>query len=158
MNSWRGTRRRVLKIMGRDGARPSILIVALLILDLTGCAILSPQQFTEPSNDWQTRNGQLMYRTAKTTLIGEVFVRFSKNGDFELTFSKGPGVTLLTLRQNSSFAEAKGALARRGWSGPIEHAPKQLRGWLELRDKIIHAQDRPSLRHVSGKETFLLHF
>ena len=144
--------------MGRDGARPAVLMVALLILDLTGCAILSPHQFTEPSNDWQTRNGQLMYRTAKTTLIGEVFVRFSKNGDFELTFSKGPGVTLLTLRQNNSFAEAKGALARRGWSGPVEHAPKQLRGWLELRDKIIHAQDRPSLRHVSGKETFLFHF
>ena len=93
--------------MGRDGVRSSILIVALLILDLTGCAILSPHQFTEPSNDWQTRNGQLMYRTAKTTLIGEVFVRFSKSGDFELTFSKGPGVTLLTLRQNNSFAEAK---------------------------------------------------
>lgn len=158
MNSWTGTRRRALKIMGRDGARPSILVVALLILDLTGCAILSPHQFTEPSNDWQTRNGQLMYRTAKTTLIGEVFVRFSKNGDFELTFSKGPGVTLLTLRQNNSFAEAKGALARRGWSGPVESAPKQLRGWLELRNKIIHAQDRQSLRHVSGKETFLFHF
>ncbi len=144
--------------MGRDGVRFSILIVALLILDLTGCAILSPHQFTEPSNDWQTRNGQLMYRTAKTTLIGEVFVRFSKNGDFELTFSKGPGVTLLTLRQNNSFAEAKGALAPRGWSGPVESAPKQLRGWLELRDKIIHAQDRQSLRHVRGKETFLFHF
>jgi len=103
--------------MGRDGVRSSILIVALLILDLTGlrdpfASINSPK----PSNDWQTRNGQLMYRTAKTTLIGEVFVRFSKNGDFELTFSKGPGVTLLTLRQNNSFAEAKGALAPRGWS------------------------------------------
>ncbi len=158
MNSGTGTRRCALKIMERAGARPSILIVALLILDLTGCAILSLHQFTEPSNDWQTRNGQLMYRTAKTTLIGEVFVRFSKSGDFELTFSKGPGVTLLTLRQNNSFAEAKGALARRGWSGPVEHAPKQLRGWLELRNKIIHAQDRSSLHHVSGKETFLFHF
>ena len=27
-----------------------------------------------------------MYRTPKTTLIGDVLVRFSKRGDFELTF------------------------------------------------------------------------
>ena len=144
--------------MRRAGARPFILIVALLILDLSGCAILSPHQFTEPSNDWQTRNGQLMYRTAKTTLIGEIFVRFSKNGDFELTFSKGPGVTLLAIRQDSTFAEINGPMADPGWSGPIERAPQQLRGWLELRDKIVPAKDRHQVRHVSGSETFVFRF
>jgi hypothetical protein len=132
------------------------LLIALVLLDLTSCAMISRHQFLYPSRDWQARSGQLMYRTAKTTLIGEVLVRFSKTGEFELTFSKGPGVTLLVLRQNDSFAQMSGALARMGWSGPIERAPKQLRGWLQLRDKIIQAPDQKSIRHVAGRETFLL--
>src|ERR1700738_1038521 len=113
----------------------SLALVALTIA-FASCSLISLHPFTEPSNDWQTRNGQLMYRTAKTTLIGEVFVRFSKAGDFELTFSKGPGVTLLYLKQNNSFAQVRGALARFGWSGPVDHAPKPLRGWLEPRGKV----------------------
>lgn len=132
-------------------------LIALAIVDLTGCAAFR-HQFVEPARDWQMRNGQLLYRTARTTIIGEVVVRFSKSGEFELTFSKGPGVTLLTLRQSSSFAEVRGPLARIGWSGPVDRAPKQLRGWLELRDEIIRSQDRHSLRHVSGRETFLFRF
>jgi hypothetical protein len=99
-----------------------------------------------------------MYRTASTTLMGETLVRFSNSGDFQLMFSKGPGLPLLTLRQDASFAELKGPLARSGWSGPIDHAPKQLRGWLSLRDAIMKAQDRHVVRHVSDTETFLLRF
>jgi hypothetical protein len=175
MNCWRGTRRRAPKIIGRDGARPSLskrcaaIVFALAIVDLTGCALLPRHPFVEPARDWQTRTGQLMYRAPKTRIIGEVFVRFSKNGDFELIFSKGPGVNLLILKQNNSFAEVKGALARLGWSGPVNRAPRQLRGWLELRDQFIHSlatgrvrptggQDRQSLRHVTGKETFVFRF
>src|SRR5438105_6680903 len=71
--------------------------VALAIVDLTACATVSRHQFAEPAREWQARSGQLLYRSQKTTLIGEVLVRFSKSGDFELTFSKGPGVTLLIL-------------------------------------------------------------
>jgi len=134
------------------------ILIALLIVDLAACATVSRHQFAEPTRDWQARSGQLLYRTQKTTLIGEVIVRFSKSGDFELTFSKGPGVTLLVLRQDATFAEVKGPLARQGWSGPIDRAPPQLRGWLELREKLLHAQDRQSIRHVDGAETFLFRF
>ena len=112
----------------------------------------------EPARDWEARNGQLLYRTAKTTLIGEVLVRFSKTGEFELTFSKGPGVTLLTLRQDSTFAQIRGGLARGGWSGPVVNAPPRLRGWLGLRDALTKAQNQTSVRHVSGKETFIFRF
>jgi hypothetical protein len=133
-------------------------LLALLIVDLTGCATTSTHQFAEPARDWQTRSGQLLYRTAKTTVIGDVVVRFSKNGDFELTFSKGPGLNLLILRQDSTSAEINGPLTGRGWSGTIDRAPQQLRGWLELRDKIVRAQDRHQVRHVSGSETFLFRF
>jgi len=134
------------------------MLLALAIVDLASCATVSRHQFAEPNAAWEIRTGQLLYRTAKTTLIGDVFVRFSKNGDFELTFSKGPGVTLVSLRQDANFAEVQGGLARRGWSGPIDRAPPQLRGWLGLRDKIIAGRDQHLVRHVAGTETFLLRF
>src|SRR6184192_2861666 len=125
---------------------------------LTSCATTAPHEFAEARADWQTRSGQLLYRNPKTTVIGDVIVRFSRNGDFELTFSKGPGVNLLFLRQDASFAEVSGPLAGRGWSGPIDHAPPQLRAWLELRNKIVQAKDRHQVRHVSGSETFVFRF
>jgi len=131
------------------------LIVAMLLL--ASCATTSTHQFAQPAANWQTRSGQLLYRTPKTTVIGEAFVRFSNTGDFELTFSKGP-VTLLMLRQDGQFAEVHGPLASRGWAGSIDHAPQQLRGWLELRDAIIHSHDRLQVRHASGLETFVFRF
>jgi hypothetical protein len=132
--------------------------MALLIVDLTGCATTSTHQFAELKADWQTRTGQLLYRNPKATMIGDVVVRFSKAGDFELTFSKGPGVNLLFLRQDAGFAEVKGPLTGRGWSGSVDRAPQQLRGWLGLRDKIVHAQDRHLVQQVSGSETFVFRF
>src|SRR6266513_6545992 len=92
----------------------SLLFIAAVCL--TSCASVSHHQFSEPAAGWQTKTGQLMYRTAKATLIGEALVRLSKTGDFELTVSKGPGITLLSLRQDAAFAEIKGTFARQGWS------------------------------------------
>jgi hypothetical protein len=99
-----------------------------------------------------------MFRTTNTTLIGEALVRFSKSGDFELTVSKGPGIPLLSLRQDATFAEVKGGLAHQGWSGPVSHAPPQLRGWLEVRDQFLRAPDRKILRFTAGDETFEFRF
>jgi hypothetical protein len=134
------------------------VLIALFLVDLTSCATTSTHQFAEPTRDWQMRTGQLLYRNPKTTVIGDVVVRFSKAGDFELTFSKGPGVTLLVVREDPTFVEIKGPMAGRSWSGPIERAPQQLGGWLGLRDKIVPAQDRHLVRHVSGSETFVFRF
>jgi hypothetical protein len=134
------------------------ILIALLIIDLAACATISTHQFAEPARDWQTRTGQLLYRNPKTTVIGDVVVRFSNAGDFELTFSKGPGVTLLVVRQDAGFAEINGPLAGPGWSGPIDRAPQQLRGWVELRNEILRRQDRHQVRHISGSETFLFRF
>ena len=132
--------------------------VATLLFALTGCATISTHQFAQPTASWQTRTGQLMYRNATTTVIGDVLVRFSKSGDFELTFSKGPAVTLLTYRQDATFAEANGAMVGHGWSGPVESAPQNMHGWLGLRDAIAHSKDRHQVRHVSGSETFVFRF
>ena len=130
--------------------------LAIASFCVTNCATTSHHTFSDPTATWQTKSGQLMYRTDKTTLIGDVLVRFSKSGDFELSLSKGP-VTLLTLRQDASFAEVKGPFAKGGWSGPIEQAPKPLRAWLGLREKLINSQDR-SVRYTAGAETFLFRF
>jgi len=112
----------------------------------------------DPSRDWQARNGQLLYRGRKTSLIGEVLVRFSKAGDFELTFTKGPGVPLLEIRQDANFASVKGPLARGGWSGSAAQAPTRLRGWLELRELLIASPDKTSINHASRGETFVFRF
>src|SRR3954451_8102655 len=137
-------------------ASAAATVCLLLILNgLTGCAT---HQFSEPTRDWQSRNGQLLYRTRSTTLIGEVLVRFTKAGEFELTFSKGPGVTLLTLKEDATFAQVRGGLARGGWSGPIANAPPRLRGWLKLRDELAKAPNQNSVRYASAGETFIFRF
>src|SRR4030095_14071576 len=130
----------------------------LPVLALVSCATTTTHQFAQPTAAWQTRPGQLMYRNATTTVIGDVIVRNSKAGDFELTFSKGPGVNLLVLRQDANFAEIEGPMAGRGWSGATASAPQQLRGWVELRDAIVRSKDRHQVRHVSGSETFVFRF
>jgi len=137
--------------------RLSLLLVVTLFC-IISCATVSHHEFSEPAAGWQTKSGQLMYRTPNTTLVGEVLVRFSKTGDFDLTVSKGPGITLLSLRQDSTFAEVKGGLARQGWSGPLAQAPPQLRGWLGLRDQFLRAPDQKTLRYTAGNETFLFRF
>jgi len=136
----------------------SVSILAVVSFCIISCATTSHHEFSEPATVLQTKSGQLMYRTPNTTLIGEVLIRFSKAGDFELTVSKGPGITLLSLRQDATFAEVKGGLARQGWSGPVGQAPPQLRGWLGLRDQFLHAPDRRTLRYASGNETFVFRF
>jgi len=135
-----------------------IVIPAIIAFCATSCATISSHTFSQPTADWQTKTGQLMYRSPKTTLIGDAIVRFSKTGGFELTVSKGPGITLLSLRQDAAFAEVNGAFARQGWAGPVDQAPPQLRGWLGLRDQFSHASNRKTLRYVNGNETFLFRF
>ena len=132
-------------------------VATFLVVLLTGCATTSTHQFAQPAANWQTRTGQLMYRNTERTVIGDVVVRYSTT-DFELTFSKGPGVTLVALRQDASFAEMNGPMSGRGWSGPIDRAPQQLRGWLELSNAIAHSKDRHLVRHTSGLETFVFRF
>jgi hypothetical protein len=61
------------------------------------------------------------------------------------------------IRFSSSIAEVIGPFAKGGWSGPVEQAAKRLRGWLGLREKLIHSQDQ-SVRYTAGNETFLFRF
>jgi hypothetical protein len=145
----------------RDAAsilsRQLIGILIVIAFGLTSCQTIR-HHFLDPSRDWQARNGQLLYRGKKTTFIGEVLVRFSKAGDLELTFTKGPGFALLEVRQDANFASVKGPLARGSWSGPSAQAPARLRGWLQLRDVLMASGEKTSVRHSVGNETFIFRF
>jgi hypothetical protein len=134
--------------------------LCVLSLVLAGCQTTasSSHQFAQPAVGWQTKTGQLSYTDQQTSLIGEVLVRYSKQGDFELTFTKAGGITLLALRQDATFGKAEGLLARRDWSGPLAEAPPRLRGWFQLRDKIVNGRRSATIRHDSGEQTFSLRF
>ncbi|MDQ6626609.1 MAG: hypothetical protein M3Y69_10825 [Verrucomicrobiota bacterium] len=126
---------------------------------LTSCQTTSPaHQFAEPKSPWQTRTGQLAYTGPHMSLIGEVLVRYTNAGDFELTFSKGPGVALLSLRSDANFAQAEGPLARGRWSGQVAAIPERLRGWFALREKILAARGKSNVTYTAGAETFNLRF
>jgi len=135
-----------------------LVVIALTVTGLTSCAFLSFHRFAPLSKDWETRTGQLMYQNANTTVVGDVVVRFSKAGDFELTFSKGPGISLFTIQQDATFAQVKSSLTRLSWSGPTANAPSQLRGWLSLRDKLISTRNQRVVRHTIGNERFVFRF
>lgn len=131
-------------------------LFVVVAVSLSGCAAI--HNFIGPAPDWQARNGQLLYHGKRTTLIGEVLVRFSKGGDFELNFTKGPGVTLLEIRQDANYFNVKGPLAGVKWSGSTANAPAHLRGWLQLREKLMTLGDKTSLTHSYGGETFTFRF
>jgi hypothetical protein len=114
-------------------------------------------QFAQLTTTWEAKIGQLQYRGPKTSLIGEVLIRYTQAGDFELTFTKGPGVTLLMIRQDATFARVTGPLAHGSWSGPTDRAPRRLRGWLALRAALLQSH-QPMLRQTTGPETFLFEF
>jgi hypothetical protein len=111
-------------------------------------------QFVSPESNWQSKIGQLQYRGPKTSLIGDVLIRYSSQGDFELIFTKGPGVPLLTVRQDEKFVRVSGPLARGSWSGPPNETPARLRGWVSLRELLLRAQDQPSVHQTVGADTF----
>ena len=139
------------------GIRSGFVLI-ITFFCVTSCTTISSHEFSQPNAEWETKTGQLMYRSPRTTLIGDALVRFSKTGDFELTVSKGPGITLLSIRQDATFAEVNGAFARQGWSGLVAQAPAPLRGWLGLRNQFVRARDQKTLRYDSGDETFLFRF
>jgi len=123
---------------------------------LTSCGLF--HHFNPPAKDWQARTGQLMYRTAGMTVTGDVLVRFSKAGDFEMTFSKGPGVNLFTIQQDATYAHVTSSLSHLSWSRKPEDAPKQLRGWLSLREKLLAAPKDKVVRQTTYSEKFVFRF
>ena len=138
--------------------RKLLAVAIAAVFCLTSCETPGLRhQFTPLALNWGAKIGQLQYRGPKTTLIGDVLVRFSKQGDFELTFTKGPGVTLLVIHQDATYARVEGPLTRGRWAGPVEKAPARLRGWLALRNALMQTP-KPTVKYSSGNETFVFEF
>lgn len=135
-----------------------MLLASVAIWSLTSCATSGRHQFVNPATDWSARSGQLLYHGPKTSLIGEVLVRFSSAGDFELTFTKGPGVALLVVRQDANFVRVSGPLARGSWSGVPWNAPVRLRGWIALRERLLSLKSEALVRYGAGAESFTFRF
>lgn len=135
---------------------------ALLLLLSGLCAAMLPGcqtqlTFPTPAADWQTHTGQLQYRSATgRSVIGDVVVRRSARGDFQLAFSSGPGFPLLQLRQSGDLARAEGALARGSWQGRVANAPAPLHGWLALRKAFARQPPAGTLMLGGDQFTFPL--
>lgn len=99
---------------------------------LAGCQ--TPHQFAAPDKAWKTHIGQLKYRDATRTLIGDVVVQQRGAQDFQLEFQKAGGIPLLTLREDATTARAEGLFARGSWQGAPSAAPKHLQNWIALRE------------------------
>ncbi|MGI9088317.1 MAG: hypothetical protein ACR2HH_11345 [Chthoniobacterales bacterium] len=134
----------------------ALVLFALSAIALAGCQTTATHQFAAPTDAWQTRTGQLAYKGPRISLIGELIVRSSTDGTMELSFTKGPGVTLMRIRQDAQFASAEGPLTHGHWSGPAAKAPVRLRGWFALREKILAGEK--SAKITAGAESFRLRF
>jgi hypothetical protein len=111
------------------------LLAALFAVTLlAGCQTASQHPFATPDKSWETSIGQLKYKDAKRTLIGDVVVQRRGTEEFQLDFQKVGGIPLLTLREDATTARAEGLFARGSWQGAPSAAPKHLRNWVALRE------------------------
>lgn len=80
-------------------------------------------------------DGQMVYQTTRTSIVGDVILRTQPSGDYDLIFSKG-GAEMLQLQAHDGQLVATGLLARNGWTGPIERTPGLLRPWALLKQVV----------------------
>src|SRR6201996_3277946 len=71
-------------------------------------------------------DGQMLYQTARTSVVGDVILRTQPSGDCDLIFSKGVA-EVLQIQAHDGHLVATGLLARNGWTGPVDRTPRLLR-------------------------------
>ncbi len=127
---------------------------------LPGCASFGHNNaFPSPGADWQSFQGQLLYRNAAgKAIIGDVVIRRSQHGDFQLEFQSGPGFPLMRLWQSGDLARAEGVFARGAWQGSASKPPRHLKGWFKLRDRFANQAHPTHLAFDQNGEHFVFHF
>src|ERR1700739_1686686 len=73
-------------------------------------------------SDAKKHDGQMVYQTPQTSIVGDVILRTQPSGDYDLIFSKG-GAEMLQLQAHDGHLVATGLLARNGWTGSVDRAP-----------------------------------
>jgi hypothetical protein len=135
----------------------SLLALAAAGLLFDGCQ--TPATFPTPGPDWQTLTGQMQHIAPNgKSVIGEVVIRRSKQGDFQLAFASGPGFPLMRIWVSGSKARAEGAMAHGSWQGDPAKAPQHLRGWFQLPKVFAVKGHNRDLRVTEGGEGFVFHF
>lgn len=86
----------------------------------------------DPEIGGHIRTGQMRYSSAERSFVGEFSMRVSP-GEFQLDVSKGPGVTVMSLREVAR-AGARVEGGGRTWQGAANRAPKAVQSWLALDD------------------------
>jgi hypothetical protein len=80
-------------------------------------------------------DGQMLYQTTHTSVVGDVILRTQASGDYDLVFSKG-GAQVLQIQAHDGELVVTGLFAKNGWRGPVDHAPGILRSWALLKQVV----------------------
>src|SRR3984885_13412977 len=86
-------------------------------------------------SDTRKHDGQMVYQTARNSIVGDVILRPQPTGDYDLIFSKG-GAQMLQIQAHDGHLVATGLFARNGWTGPVDRTPGPLRAWALLK-KVV---------------------
>ena len=86
-------------------------------------------------SDAKKHDGQMVYQTNQTSIVGDVILRTESSGDYDLIFSKG-GAQMLQIQAHDGHLVATGLFARNGWTGPVERTPGPLRSWALLKQVV----------------------
>jgi hypothetical protein len=86
-------------------------------------------------SDTKKHDGQMVYQTTRTSIVGDVILRTQPSGDYDLIFSKG-GAQMLQIQAHDGKLVATGLFARSGWTGPTDRAPGPLRAWALLKQVV----------------------
>ena len=86
-------------------------------------------------SDAKKHDGQMVYQTNQTSIVGDVILRTESSGDYDLIFSKG-GAQMLQIQAHDGQLVATGLFARNGWTGPVDRTPGPLRSWALLKQVV----------------------
>jgi hypothetical protein len=83
----------------------------------------------------KNHDGQMLYQTTHTSVVGDVILRTQASGDYDLVFSKG-GAQVLQIQAHDGKLVVTGLFAKNGWNGPVERTPGILRSWALLKQVV----------------------
>jgi hypothetical protein len=109
------------------------LLLFCLALSFSACKTVN--ELPGLGSDAKNHDGQMVYQTPHTSIVGDVILRTRPNGDYDLIFSKG-GAQMLQLQAHEGTLVATGLFAKNGWTGPIDHALGPLKAWALLKQVI----------------------
>jgi len=109
------------------------LPIFFLALILSACQTVN--ELPGLGSNAKRHDGQMVYQTPRTSVAGDVILRTSPNGDYDLVLLKG-GVQVLQIQAHDGQLVATGMFAGNGWTGPVDRAPGPLKSWALLKQVI----------------------